>query len=133
MCAPVFICDGHLRAPIFLCIQHLRAPQHSTELRPPSTHPFSSASGICARPSARFSVWKQSRLPRTRLSPEARRKASAQRLSTRERPPSVRNRTLTLIEREDDTSSWRNFLVYFSHSTTMPYPPRGWGYILIGC
>jgi hypothetical protein len=45
----------------------------------------------------------------------------------------VRNRTLTLIEREDDTRSWRNFLVYFSHSTTMPCPPRGWGYILIGC
>jgi hypothetical protein len=45
----------------------------------------------------------------------------------------VRNRTLTLIEREDDTRSWENFLVYFSHSTTMPCPPRGWGYILIGC
>jgi hypothetical protein len=45
----------------------------------------------------------------------------------------VRNRTLTLIEREDDTRSWGNFLVYFSHSTTMPCPPRGWGYILIGC
>jgi hypothetical protein len=44
----------------------------------------------------------------------------------------VRNRTLTLIEREDDTRSWGNFLVYFSHSTTMSYPPRGWGYILIG-
>jgi hypothetical protein len=39
--------------------------------------------------------------------------------------PLVRNRTLTLIEREDDTRSWGNFLVYFSHSTTMPYPPRG--------
>jgi hypothetical protein len=37
----------------------------------------------------------------------------------------VRNRTLTLIEREDDTRSWGNFLVYFSHSTTMSYPPRG--------
>jgi hypothetical protein len=47
--------------------------------------------------------------------------------------PSVRNRTLTLIEREDDTRSWGNFLVYFSYSTTMPCPPRGWGYILIGC
>jgi hypothetical protein len=46
---------------------------------------------------------------------------------------SVRNRTLTLIEREDDTRSWVNFLVYFSHSTTMPFPPRGWRYILIGC
>jgi hypothetical protein len=45
----------------------------------------------------------------------------------------VRNRTLTLIEREDDTRSWGNFLVYFSHSTTMPCPPRGWGYILIRC
>jgi hypothetical protein len=45
----------------------------------------------------------------------------------------VRNRTLTPIEREDDTRSWGNFLVYFSHSTTMSYPPRGWGYILIGC
>jgi hypothetical protein len=45
----------------------------------------------------------------------------------------VRNRTLTLIEREDDTRSWRNFLVYFSHSTTMLCPPRGWGYILIAC
>jgi hypothetical protein len=45
----------------------------------------------------------------------------------------VRNRTLILIEREDDTRSYKNFLVYFSHSTTMSYPPRGWGYILIGC
>jgi hypothetical protein len=45
----------------------------------------------------------------------------------------VRNRTLTLIEREDDTRSWRNFLVYLSHSTTMSCPPRGWRYILIGC
>jgi hypothetical protein len=25
------------------------------------------------------------------------------------------------------------FLVYCSHSTTMSCPPRGWGYILIGC
>jgi hypothetical protein len=47
--------------------------------------------------------------------------------------PLVRNITLTLIEREDDTRSWGNFLVYFSHSTTIPCPPRGWGYILIGC
>jgi hypothetical protein len=46
---------------------------------------------------------------------------------------SVRNRTLTLIEREDDTRSWGNFLVYFLHFTTMPCPPRGWRYILIGC
>ncbi len=45
----------------------------------------------------------------------------------------VRNRTPTLIEREDDTRSWRNFLVYFSHSTTMACPTRNWGYILIGC
>jgi hypothetical protein len=29
----------------------------------------------------------------------------------------VRNRTLTLIEREDDTRSWDNFLFYFSHNT----------------
>jgi hypothetical protein len=28
----------------------------------------------------------------------------------------VRNRILTLIEREDDTRSWGNFLVYFSHN-----------------
>jgi hypothetical protein len=28
----------------------------------------------------------------------------------------VRNITLTLIEREDDTRSWGNFLVYFSHN-----------------
>jgi hypothetical protein len=41
--------------------------------------------------------------------------------------------TSILIEREDDTRSWGNFLIYFSHSTTMSYPPRGWGYILIGC
>jgi hypothetical protein len=27
--------------------------------------------------------------------------------------------------RKDDTSSWGNFLVYFSHSTTMLYPLRG--------
>jgi hypothetical protein len=30
--------------------------------------------------------------------------------------PDVRNRTLTLIEREDDTRSWSNFLAYFSHN-----------------
>jgi hypothetical protein len=30
--------------------------------------------------------------------------------------PDVRNRTLILIEREDDTRSWSNFLVYFSHN-----------------
>jgi hypothetical protein len=30
--------------------------------------------------------------------------------------PDVRNRILTLIEREDDTRSWGNFLVYFSHN-----------------
>jgi hypothetical protein len=30
--------------------------------------------------------------------------------------PDVRNTTLILIEREDDTSSWGNFLVYFSHN-----------------
>jgi hypothetical protein len=48
-------------------------------------------------------------------------------------PGAVRNRTLTLIEREYDTRSWINFLVYFSHSTTMSCAPRGWGYILIDC
>jgi hypothetical protein len=46
--------------------------------------------------------------------------------------PLVMNRNLTLIEREDDTRSWKNFLFYFSHSTIMSCPPRGWGYILIG-
>jgi hypothetical protein len=30
--------------------------------------------------------------------------------------PDVRNRTLTLIEREDDTRSYGNFLIYFSHN-----------------
>jgi hypothetical protein len=30
--------------------------------------------------------------------------------------PFVRNKTLTLIERDDDTRSWDNFLVYFSHN-----------------
>jgi hypothetical protein len=30
--------------------------------------------------------------------------------------PDVRNRTLTLIEREDGTRCWGNFLVYFSHN-----------------
>jgi hypothetical protein len=47
--------------------------------------------------------------------------------------PLVRNRTLNLIEREDDIRSWGKFLVYFSHSTTMSYSARGWRYILIGC
>jgi hypothetical protein len=33
----------------------------------------------------------------------------------------VRNRTLTLIEREDDIRSWSNFLVYFSlYHNAMP-------------
>jgi hypothetical protein len=46
--------------------------------------------------------------------------------------PLVRNRTLTLIEREDDTRSWGNFLVYFSlYHNAMP--SKGWRYILIGC
>jgi hypothetical protein len=36
--------------------------------------------------------------------------------------PDVRNNTLTLIEREDDTRSWGNFLIYFSH---MPCQPKG--------
>jgi hypothetical protein len=41
---------------------------------------------------------------------------------------SVRNKTLTLIERDDDTRSWGNFLIYFSqcHANL-----RGWGYIFI--
>jgi hypothetical protein len=30
--------------------------------------------------------------------------------------PDVMNRTRNLIEREDDTKSWSNFLVYFSHN-----------------
>jgi hypothetical protein len=30
--------------------------------------------------------------------------------------PDVRNRTPTLIEREDDTRNLGNFLVYFSHN-----------------
>jgi hypothetical protein len=30
--------------------------------------------------------------------------------------PDVRNITLTLIEKEDDTRSWGNFLIYFSHN-----------------
>jgi hypothetical protein len=34
----------------------------------------------------------------------------------------VRNRTFTLIEREDDTRSWGNFLIYFSHyHNVMPF------------
>jgi hypothetical protein len=28
----------------------------------------------------------------------------------------VSNRILTIIERKDDTRSWDNFLVYFSHN-----------------
>jgi hypothetical protein len=39
--------------------------------------------------------------------------------------PLVRNRTPTLIEREDDTKSWRNFLVYFSHFIIISCPSRG--------
>jgi hypothetical protein len=30
--------------------------------------------------------------------------------------PTVRNKILTLIEREDDTKSWGNILIYFSHN-----------------
>jgi hypothetical protein len=33
----------------------------------------------------------------------------------------VRNRTLTLIEREDDNRSWNNFLVYFSYNVMPTY------------
>jgi hypothetical protein len=36
----------------------------------------------------------------------------------------VRNRTLTLIKREDDTKSWSNLLVYFSHNNM---PTKGVG------
>jgi hypothetical protein len=45
----------------------------------------------------------------------------------------VRNRILILIKREDDIKSWRDFLVYFSHSNTMSCPLRSWRYIIIGC
>jgi hypothetical protein len=45
----------------------------------------------------------------------------------------VKNRTLTLIEREDDIRSWCNFLIYFLHSITMSCPPMGWRYIFICC
>jgi hypothetical protein len=45
--------------------------------------------------------------------------------------PGVSNRTLTLIERGDDTSSWEIFLIYFSHSTIMLCPSKSWRYILI--
>jgi hypothetical protein len=30
--------------------------------------------------------------------------------------PDVRNKTLILIEMDDDTRNWCNFLVYFSHN-----------------
>ena len=36
-----------------------------------------------------------------------------------------------LSSREDDTRSWGNFLVYFSHKCHANL--RGWGYIFIGC
>jgi hypothetical protein len=36
--------------------------------------------------------------------------------------PLVSSRIFTLIESEDDTRSWEFFWVYFSNSTTMPYP-----------
>jgi hypothetical protein len=42
--------------------------------------------------------------------------------------PDVTNRTLTLIEWEDGTRCWGNFLVYFSHNVMNL---RGWGYIFI--
>jgi hypothetical protein len=41
--------------------------------------------------------------------------------------PHVSRGILTLIEGEDDTRSWGNFLVYFSHHHTMPYPLEGLG------
>jgi hypothetical protein len=46
---------------------------------------------------------------------------------------SVSSRIFTLIENEDDTRNWEFFWIYFSNSTTMPCPLRGWRYILIGC
>jgi hypothetical protein len=36
----------------------------------------------------------------------------------------VSSRIFTLIKSEDDTRSWEFFWVYFSNSTTMPYPLR---------
>jgi hypothetical protein len=42
----------------------------------------------------------------------------------------VRNRTLTLIEREDDTRSWSNFLSGL-FLTQCHANLRGWGYIFI--
>ena len=36
-----------------------------------------------------------------------------------------------LSSREDDTRSWGNFLVYFSHKCHANL--MGWGYIFIGC
>jgi len=36
-----------------------------------------------------------------------------------------------LSSRDDDTRSWGNFLVYFSHKCHANL--RGWGYIFIGC
>jgi hypothetical protein len=41
------------------------------------------------------------------------------------------SRVLTLIEGEDDTRSWSNFLGLFL--TQCHTNLRGWGYILIGC
>jgi hypothetical protein len=39
-----------------------------------------------------------------------------------------------LSSREDDTRSWGNFLVYFSHKLKQYHANlRGWGYIFIGC
>jgi hypothetical protein len=43
--------------------------------------------------------------------------------------PDVRNITLTLIEREDDTRSWDNFSGLFL--TLCHANLRGWGYIFI--
>jgi hypothetical protein len=38
-----------------------------------------------------------------------------------------------LSSREDDTRSWGNFLVYFSHKLIQYHANlRGWGYIFIG-
>jgi hypothetical protein len=37
----------------------------------------------------------------------------------------VSSRIFTLIDSEDDTRSWEFLWVYFSNSTTMPFPFKG--------
>jgi hypothetical protein len=43
--------------------------------------------------------------------------------------PDIRNKIITLIEREDDTRSWSNFLIYFI--TQCHVNLRSWSYIFI--